>query len=69
MTVFDRDGNRHTLFVTIGVMNVSTLDTPNATMPNGLRTFTTDKGAHVNALGDGRYQVAGSGLELFKQQP
>ena len=57
-TAKDAKGSLHTIYVFQDFIDVGTLSNPNEVAP-GMRSLKTQKGEHVNSLGNGQYEIVG----------
>lgn len=59
----DKAGRLVTIYAITEKIRAGTLDDPHATI-DGLTTLRTDRGEPVNSLGDGRYLIVTTGVEV-----
>ena len=61
----DSAGNLVTIYAVTEKIRAGTLDNPNAAI-DGLTSFKTERWQPVNSLGNGRYLVVSTGMELVE---
>jgi hypothetical protein len=62
-TALAEDGTSVTIEEFTDLIDAGTLDNPNASI-RGSKTLLTGDGMHVNVVGEGEYEVVGTGLRL-----